>query len=180
MDDLDKEDAAGEGIDHASVRVSESVEGSQREGVKSEQVQDFGEEQKPEEPQSEESLVGELLGGRAGGRPEAGLPSGERDGQQARDTGHGSRRVRWRPPERRGGRHHRPIGHLPGRRGTVRSIIAPPSEEALLCCRREGMSWVIGVEPITEGDAPWPEMEGRIVGGQETVWPQFTACRDGP
>lgn len=79
-----------------------------------------------------------------------------------------------------GGRHHRPIGHLPGRRGTVRSIIAPPSEEALLCCRREGMSWVIGVEPITEGDAPWPEMEGRIVGGQETVWPQFTACRDGP
>lgn len=168
--DLDEEEAAGEDIDHGSARVSESVEGSQSEEVKSKQGQDFGEEQQPEEPLSEGSLLGGLLGGRAGGRPEAGLPSGERDGEQARDTGHGPRRVRWRPPERRGGRHHRPIGHLPGRRETVRSIIAPPREEALLRCRREGMSWVIGVEPITEGDAPWSAVEGRIAGGKEENW----------
>ncbi len=129
MNVLDKEDAAGEGIDHGSARVSESVEGSQREEVKSKQGQDFGEEQQPEEPLSEESLLGELLGGRAGGGAEAGLPSGERDGQQARDTGHGSRRVRWRPPERRG-------ADIIGRSGTCRDVVERCGRSLLLRARK--------------------------------------------
>lgn len=99
-----------------------------------------------------EPSVGEVLPEQRAELPDVGVPRQDTASDTSGNVRDDARRVRRRPPGRRGGRYHRPIGGPAERRQTVRSITSPPREAALLKCRREGMSWVIGVELESESE----------------------------
>ena len=79
------------------------------------------------------------------GRDVLPLPSG---------VGHGKRRFwlhRRRSPERRGGRPHREVTEVTRVKRKKRTIRPTDDTAYRLCCRLDGMEWIIGIEPMVEG-----------------------------